>query len=175
MDARWTCSNSNIRNCYFAAISGSSPVTVIAIGTILYPALIKENYKENFSLGLLTSAGSLGIIIPPSIPMIIYAIVVSTPKYVISVADLFIAGIIPGLLIALLLLIYSIITQKEHTAKTRSSFSFKQFRISFKNGILAIILPVIILGGIYSGFFTPTEAALLHVYTLLLGFSFTRS
>lgn len=153
----------------FAAISGSSPVTVIAIGTIMYPALIKENYKENFSLGLLTSAGSLGIIIPPSIPMIIYAIVVSTPKYVISVADLFIAGIIPGLLIALLLLIYSVITQKEHTAKTISSFSFKQFRISFKNGILAIILPVIILGGIYSGFFTPTEAAAIAVvYTFIV-------
>ena len=95
----------------FAAISGSSPVTVIAIGTIMYPALIKENYKENFSLGLLTSAGSLGIIIPPSIPMIIYAIVVSTPKYVISVADLFIArnnsGIINSVIVTDLFYNYS--------------------------------------------------------------------
>lgn len=154
---------------FFAAISGSSPVTVIAIGTMMYPALIKENYKENFSVGLLTSAGSLGILIPPSIPMIIYAIVVSTPAHIISVADLFIAGVIPGLLIGLLLMIYSVITQKEHTAEAKIGFSFEQFRISFKNGILALILPVIILGGIYSGFFTPTEAAAVAVvYTFIV-------
>ncbi len=154
---------------FFAAISGSSPVTVIAIGTMMYPALIKENYKENFSVGLLTSAGSLGILIPPSIPMIIYAIVVSTPANVISVADLFIAGVIPGLLIGLLLMVYAVITQKEHTYAINSSFSFEQFKISFKNGILAVILPVIILGGIYSGFFTPTEAAAVAVvYTFIV-------
>lgn len=154
---------------FFAAISGSSPVTVIAIGTMMYPALIKENYKEDFSVGLLTSAGSLGILIPPSIPMIIYAIVVSTPANVISVADLFIAGVIPGLLIGLLLMIYAVITQKEHTYQSNAGFSFEQFRLSFKNGILAVILPVIILGGIYSGFFTPTEAAAVAVvYTFIV-------
>lgn len=154
---------------FFAAISGSSPVTVIAIGTMMYPALIKENYKENFSVGLLTSAGSLGILIPPSIPMIIYAIVVSTSAHVISVADLFIAGIVPGLLIGLLLMVYSVITQKEHTAEAKISFSSKQFRISFKNGILALLLPIIILGGIYSGFFTPTEAAAIAaVYAFIV-------
>ena len=148
---------------FFAAISGSSPVTVIAIGTMMYPALIKENYKENFSLGLITSAGSLGILIPPSIPMIIYAIVVSTPSNIVSVADLFIAGVIPGLLIGLLLMIYSVITQKQNIYETRIDFSFKQFKSSFKSGILALLLPIIILGGIYSGFFTPTEAAAVAV------------
>lgn len=148
---------------FFAAISGSSPVTVIAIGTMMYPALIKENYKENFSLGLITSAGSLGILIPPSIPMIIYAIVVSTPSHIVSVADLFIAGVIPGLLIGLLLMIYSVITQKQNIYETKIDFSFKQFRSSFKSGILALLLPIIILGGIYAGFFTPTEAAAVAV------------
>ncbi|PKL83897.1 MAG: C4-dicarboxylate ABC transporter permease [Ignavibacteriae bacterium HGW-Ignavibacteriae-3] len=154
---------------FFAAISGSSPVTVIAIGTMMYPALIKENYKEDFSIGLLTSAGSLGILIPPSIPMIIYAIVVSTSANIISVADLFIAGVVPGLLIGLLLMIYSVITQKGHTTETTSKFSFDQFKNSFKEGILALILPIIILGGIYSGFFTPTEAAAVAVvYTFIV-------
>lgn len=148
---------------FFAAISGSSPVTVIAIGTMMYPALIKENYKESFSLGLITSAGSLGILIPPSIPMIIYAIVVSTPTTIISVADLFIAGIIPGLLIGLLLMLYSYFTQKNNVYQNKHKFSLKQFNSSFKNGILAILLPIIILGGIYSGFFTPTEAAAVAV------------
>jgi C4-dicarboxylate transporter DctM subunit len=144
---------------FFAAISGSSPVTVIAIGTMMFPALIKENYKENFSLGLITSAGSLGILIPPSIPMIIYAIVVSTPTHIISVADLFIAGVVPGLLIGVLLMAFSVITQKKNDDQIKINFSFEQFVSSFKNGILALLLPIIILGGIYSGFFTPTEAA----------------
>jgi len=144
---------------FFAAISGSSPVTVIAIGTMMFPILIKENYKEKFSLGLITSAGSLGILIPPSIPMIIYAIVVSTPNHVISVADLFIAGVLPGLLIAFLLMVYSVVTQRVNPNETRIRFSFAQFRASFRSGILALFLPILILGGIYTGFFTPTEAA----------------
>ncbi len=148
---------------FFAAISGSSPVTVIAIGTMMFPVLIKENYDEKFSLGLITSAGSLGILIPPSIPMIIYAIVVSTPTHIISVADLFIAGVLPGLLIGLLLMIYSVITQKKYTFLRKVDFSFNQLKISFKNGILALLLPLIILGGIYTGFFTPTEAAAVAV------------
>lgn len=144
---------------FFAAISGSSPVTVIAIGTMMFPALIKDKYKERFSLGLITSAGSLGILIPPSIPMIIYAIVVSTPNHTISVADLFIAGIMPGLLIAFLLMVYSVVAQRANPHETRISFSFKKFKKAFQEGILALFLPILILGGIYSGFFTPTEAA----------------
>lgn len=148
---------------FFAAISGSSPVTVIAIGSMMYPMLVKENYKENFSLGLLTSAGSLGILIPPSIPMIIYAIVVSTPTHIISVADLFIAGVGPGLLIGLLLMIYAYFRHSDGDNETRIPFSFENFKVALKNGILALLLPLIILGGIYSGFFTPTEAAAVAV------------
>lgn len=148
---------------FFAAISGSSPVTVIAIGTMMYPMLVKENYKESFSLGLLTSAGSLGILIPPSIPMIIYAIVVSTPTHIISVADLFVAGVGPGLMIGVLLMVYSYITHYDIKNETRIPFSFNNFTVALKNGFLALLLPLIILGGIYSGFFTPTEAAAVAV------------
>lgn len=148
---------------FFAAISGSSPVTVIAIGTMMFPALQKENYKEKFSLGLITSAGSLGILIPPSIPMIIYAIVVSTSTSPISVADLFIAGVIPGLMIGLFLAIYSVITQKGHTNEKELKFNFHNFIDSLKKGIWALLLPIIILGGIYGGLFTPTEAAAVAV------------
>ncbi len=145
---------------FFAAISGSSPVTVIAIGTMMFPALMKEQYKENFSIGLITSAGSLGILIPPSIPMIIYAIVVSTSIAPISVADLFIAGILPGLLIGLLFAVYAVITQRRHY---REQFEPKKFFRAFSQGIWALFLPVLILGGIYGGFFTPTEAAAVAV------------
>ena len=148
---------------FFAAISGSSPVTVIAIGSMMYPLMIKENYSEKFSIGVLTSAGSLGILIPPSIPMIIYAIVVSTPSEVISVADLFIAGVIPGLLIGLLLIIYSYFYHKKLDTIVHIPFSFDQLKKSISEGFLAILIPIIILGGIYSGLFTPTEAAAVAV------------
>ena len=107
---------------FFAAISGSSPVTVIAIGTIMMPALVKKGYDESFSLGLVTSAGSLGILIPPSIPMIIYAIMVSGVMSV-NVADLFMAGILPGFLIGGLLIGYSV-----YRGVTRPDFSVKELR-----------------------------------------------
>jgi len=148
---------------FFAAISGSSPVTVIAIGSMMYPLMLKENYSDKFSVGVLTSAGSLGILIPPSIPMIIYAIVVSTPTNVISVADLFIAGVGPGLLIGFLLIIYSYFYHKNSDAIEHIPFSFDKLQKSIREGFLAILLPIMILGGIYSGFFTPTEAAAVAV------------
>ncbi len=155
---------------FFAAISGSSPVTVIAIGSIMMPALVKNGYDERFSLGLVTSAGSLGILIPPSIPMIVYAIMVSGTMSV-DVADLFLAGVMPGLLIGGLLIAYSV-----YHGATRPDFSWstvKPPKLSLiyeklRDGIWALLLPVIILGGIYPifgprGLFTPTEAAAVAV------------
>ncbi len=161
---------------FFAAISGSSPVTVIAIGSIMFPALVKHGYSEQFSCGLVTTSGSLGILIPPSIPMIIYAIVVGGVMSV-NVADLFIAGLLPGLLIGGLLILYAV----QHGA-TRPDFSWRALRPpslrriakSFAQGFWALLLPVIVLGGIYplfgpSGFFTPTEAAAVAVvYALVI-------
>ncbi|MCB9651383.1 MAG: TRAP transporter large permease subunit [Alphaproteobacteria bacterium] len=151
---------------FFAAISGSSPVTVIAIGSIMYPALVAKGYPKDFSLGLVTASGSLGILIPPSIPMIVYAVVVGGSMQV-DVADLFMAGVTPGLLIGGILIAYSV-----WTGVRRPSFSWRTLRAPdprlvltrFRDGFWALLLPVLILGGIYPLFggralFTPTEAA----------------
>lgn len=135
----------------FAAISGSSPVTLLAVGTILYPALIEHGYAKRFALGALTSGGTLGIIIPPSIPLILYGIVTET-----SIADLFIAGIIPGIMIAFVLAFYSFWINRKMPAE---AFDYKQFRTALARGGWSALLPVILLGGIYSGYFSPTEAA----------------
>lgn len=144
----------------FAAISGSSPVTLIAIGSVMYPALIKEGYSQNLAMGLLTSAGTLGIIIPPSIPMIIFAIMAQ-----VSVTDLFLAGIGPGLLLAALLMLYALV----RGGGRRGRFSGREALLSLKQGTLALLMPLVILGGIYSGFFTATESAGIAVaYALLV-------
>lgn len=146
---------------FFAAISGSSPVTVVAIGSIMAPALIKANYPEDFSIGLLTTAGSLGILIPPSIPMIVYAIMVSSSTP-IDPTDLFMAGVLPGLFIGALLAAYAVYRGKV-LAIPREPFSGARLWGAIKQGFWSLMLPVIILGGIYSGIFTATEAAAVSV------------
>ncbi|MCX8023563.1 MAG: TRAP transporter large permease [Syntrophorhabdaceae bacterium] len=143
---------------FFAAISGSSPATVIAIGSIMMPALIKEGYSERFSIGLLTSAGSLGILIPPSIPMILYALVMN-----VSVAEIFMAGFVPGIFIGLCLIAYSYYMSKRHGWRSEGRYTFKEALKIIRDGLWALLLPVIILGGIYGGVFTPTEAAAVSV------------
>jgi C4-dicarboxylate transporter DctM subunit len=151
---------------FFAAISGSSPVTVVAIGSIMVPALIKAKYPENFSIGLLTTAGSLGILIPPSIPMIVYSIMVSSTTPV-DPTDLFLAGIAPGLFIGGMLASYSIfIGIKEKIP--REPFRFTRWRHEIERGLWSLLLPVIILGGIYGGVFTATEAAAVSVIYALI-------
>ncbi len=140
----------------FAAISGSSPVTLIAVGSILYPALIAEGYKKDFSMGILAAGGTLGIIIPPSIPMIIFAIMAS-----VSVTDLFKAGIGPGILLAGLLSIYCLFNAP--AKNTRRPVSFADVKVALKQGTMALLMPVVILGGIYSGYFTATESAAIAV------------
>ena len=148
----------------FAAISGSSPVTVIAIGSMMYPQLVKAGYDRRFTLGLVTSAGSLGILIPPSIPMLVYAIVASSAQP-IDVAELFLAGVVPGLMIGLLMAIRSLFNAEK---VEREPFSFRQVLERLRDGIWAISLPVVILGGIYTGVFTPTEAAAVSVIYALI-------
>lgn len=146
---------------FFAAISGSSPVTVVAIGSIMVPALVKQRYPDSFSIGLMTTAGSLGILIPPSIPMIVYAIMVSSTTP-IDPRDLFIAGIVPGLFIGALLAIYSAGFGWKNKIPT-TPFSWPAAKLALKRGVWSLLLPVIILGGIYSGVFTATEAAAVSV------------
>jgi C4-dicarboxylate transporter, DctM subunit len=152
---------------FFAAISGSSPVTVIAIGSMMYPALLKAGYEDRFSLGLVTTAGSLGILIPPSIPMLVFAIVAGgrTP---LDVGELFLAGILPGLLIAGLLSFYGMWLAARNPRIERDRFTFREVMARFREGFWAVMLPVLILGGIYSGLFTATEAAAVSVIYALV-------
>lgn len=173
---------------FFAAISGSSPVTVIAIGSIMYPALVTAGYPDRFSAGLVTSGGSLGILIPPSIPMIVYAIVDPTGLkdpvgYTIAstgggdagVKDLFIAGLGPGLLIGFVLALWSFKIGLAQRVST-TPFDLKKVGTTFVDGFWALNLPLIILGGIYSGIFTPTQAAAVSVvYAAVVEFFIHRS
>ena len=144
----------------FAAISGSSPATVVAIGTMMGPALIAAGYQERFSHGLLTSAGSLGILIPPSIPMIVYPIVNQTA--VIEVERLFASGFGPGLVMGSILIGYSFyqgITDKVPT----EPFKFKKLMAATRDGFWALMFPILILGGIYGGIFNAVEASAVSV------------
>jgi C4-dicarboxylate transporter, DctM subunit len=145
---------------FFAAISGSSAVTLIAVGSVLYPALRKADYPEKFSLGLLTTGGSLGVLVPPSIPMILYAVVVSTPDRPVPVGDLYLAGIVPALLIAAALAGHAMWT---HRKLARMRFSLPAALAATKRGFWSLLLPFIVLGSIYTGKCTATEAAAVAV------------
>jgi len=135
----------------FAAISGSSIVTMLAVGTMMFPALIAAGYPRSFSIGLICAGGTLGIIIPPSIPMILFGIMTET-----SITKLFIAGVLPGLLLAALLGVYAFWTNRDRRGQ---AWSAREILQALREGLPALALPVLLLGGIYSGHFTPTEAA----------------
>ncbi|MFE3836354.1 TRAP transporter large permease [Pseudogemmobacter sonorensis] len=140
---------------FFAAISGSGPATVAAVGTILLPAMVKDGYKPGRSAGLVASAGSLGVIIPPSIPMVIYATSAN-----VSVSKMFMAGVVPGLLIGLALILYAWFdARRQGVRPSAQRFSGREKLAILNEAKWALLVPVIILGGIYGGIFTPTEAA----------------
>lgn len=151
---------------FFAAISGSGPATVAAVGGMVVPTMMEKGYDRKFVLALIAAAGSIGVIIPPSIPMVIYAVTTNS-----SVSSLFLAGLIPGILIGLVLIGYSYFFAKKQGYKGDTEpFSWKRAAHEFKEGFWALLSPVIILGGIYGGIFTPTEAAAVSViYSLIVG------
>jgi len=144
----------------FAAISGSSPATVVAIGSMMGPALIAAGYRERFSHGLLTSAGSLGILIPPSIPMIVYPIV--NQGAVIEVERLFASGFGPGLVMGSILIGYSFYHGMVDKVPTES-FRFRKLVAATRDGFWALMFPILILGGIYGGIFNAVEASAISV------------
>ncbi len=138
----------------FAAVSGSSPATVVAIGSIMIPGMVDAGYSKRFSVGSIATAGSLGILIPPSIVMIVYA--VATEQ---SVGKMFIAGIVPGLMLGAMLLVVTWITAKRKNMPCQEKPTLKELWLSFVDAIWGLLLVVMIIGGIYGGIFTPTEAA----------------
>ena len=141
---------------FFAAISGSSTVTLIAVGSIMYPALIQAGYSKRFALGSLCAAGTLGIIVPPSIPLILYGVMTQT-----SIADLFKAGIGPAVILTTLLGLYALI---KNMKIERDEFHFSEMIMVTTKGGFALFMPLLILGGIYSGLFTATESAAVAVF-----------
>ncbi|MCC7431780.1 TRAP transporter large permease subunit [bacterium] len=146
----------------FTAFTGASGVTIIALGGLLYPILQKENYSEKFTLGLLTSSGSLGLLFPPSLPIILYGLVSQT-----NIDDLFLAGIVPGMLLIVILGIYSTKSASvSHVEKTK--FSISEIIRTGKEILWEMPLPFIILIGIYGGFFTATEAAAITAFYVFI-------
>jgi tripartite ATP-independent transporter DctM subunit len=147
----------------FTALTGATGLTIIALGGILLPAMTRGKYPELFSLGLLTTSGTLGLLFPPSLPLIIYAIVAK-----VRIDQLFIAGILPGLLLVALLSAFSVMrsTQK---GVPKTKFQLKDLLIALKDSIWELPLPIVVLGGIYSGYVAVSEAAAITaVYVLLV-------
>ena len=143
---------------FFAAISGSGPATVSAMGTIMIPEMEKRGYDKGFATGLTATAGTIGVIIPPSIPFVIYGVVASA-----SVGELFIAGVVPGILIGIALMIVCYIISVKRGYRGREEILNVKLWPVFKDSFWALVTPVIILGGIYGGVFTPTEAAVIGI------------
>jgi tripartite ATP-independent transporter DctM subunit len=147
----------------FTAFTGASGVTIFAVGGLLYPALIKDNYSERFSLGLITSSGSLGLLFPPSLPLILYGVISGT-----RVDQLFLAGILPGFLMLTLLVSYSMVKGPRRKFKDTEKPTYRDMLSGLKEAAWELPLPIIILGGIYGGFFVAGEAAAVTALYVLI-------
>ena len=150
---------------FFAGMTGSGPAEAAALGVLLIPAMVESGYTKGYAASLLASAGSLGIVIPPSIPMVIYSSLTD-----VSLGALFLAGLLPGILTGLVLMIINYILSRRRGYRGTEKQSTKERLKAFRGAILPLFMPLIIVGGIYGGIFTPTESAVVAVlYALFLG------
>ena len=148
----------------FAAVSGSSPATVVAIGSILLPAMVKQGFPQRFGAGVITTSGSLGILIPPSIVMVMYAVSTNT-----SLGKLFMAGVVPGMVLATMLGITTWYRARKNNYPRLSKASWRERGVALRQSFWGLLLIVVVIGGIYSGIFTPTEAAAMSaVYAFVI-------
>ncbi|MBQ7682247.1 MAG: TRAP transporter large permease, partial [Oscillibacter sp.] len=146
-------------SCFFAAISGSGPATVAALGLIMIPALVKAGYPASFSCALMAAGGAIGVVIPPSITFVVYGSIADA-----SITNLFISGMVPGLLMGAGLIAAALVLGRKYDLKVQPKASGKERWDAFKDAFFGLMMPVIILGGIYGGIFTPTEAAAVSVF-----------
>ena len=154
-----------VASAFFAAISGSAVATVAAIGGITIPAMIKQGYPDHYAAGIASSSSIVGPIIPPSITLIVYG-----SSLQLSISELFLASAVPGILISLSFIAIVIYQAKKNNFPKEGKTTVKEKMEAFKEGFWAIMMPVIILGGIFSGLFTPTEASVVAVvYALIIG------
>ncbi|MCD8250198.1 MAG: TRAP transporter large permease [Lachnospiraceae bacterium] len=155
---------------FFGAVSGSAPATVAAIGGIMLPEMVRAGYNKYYAVALITVAGSLGVIVPPSFPMVVYGVAMN-----VSIGDLFVAGIGPAILVGVLLMAVNYVYCKKHHIVGTKKFSARAVAHSLKDGWPALLMPVIILGGIYGGIFTVTEASVVAcVYGVVIGMLYYR-
>ena len=150
---------------FFAAISGSSAATTAAIGGMMVPEMVKRKYDRDFSAAINAAGGTIGVIIPPSIPFVTYGVLTGC-----SISTLFMAGFVPGILMGLALMVVVVIISMKKGYKDTTKFSGREILKFFWDALLAMLMPVIVLGGIYTGLFTPTEAAVVAVmYGVVVG------
>ena len=155
---------------FFTALTGASGATIIALGAILYPAMKQAGYEERFNLGLITSSGSLGLLFPPSIALILYGVIVQQMGIgePVAIDDLFVAGLLPGLMMLLMLTAYSIFKSHQRPEIRKTPFSWPKLLKALRSSMWEIPMPFILIGGIYSGVFAISEAAAVAVMYVLI-------